>query len=44
MEEDIKKSAEYGFDMHIVKPVETHVLKSAIAYIVNVKLLSNKIP
>jgi CheY-like chemotaxis protein len=34
MEEDLRKSRECGFDIHIVKPVEISSLQSAIAFVV----------
>lgn len=37
MEEDVKKSKECGFDFHLVKPVEIHVLQTAIAHVVKTK-------
>ena len=34
MEDDLAKSKESGFDMHLIKPIEQHTLKSAIASII----------
>jgi CheY-like chemotaxis protein len=43
MEDDLKKSKECGFEVHLVKPVEIQQLKNAIAYLVRQIALSEKI-
>ena len=41
MEEDIRKSKECGFDIHVVKPVEMQALQSAIGFVVRQIQLRN---
>ncbi len=34
MEDDIRRSKEVGFDIHVVKPIEIQSLQNAIAFVV----------